>query len=560
MRGFRGKVAAAIPSQTMRRRFWESTLDGPIAEAALAGDEAAASARLAAEIDRWAAERPAPQGEVYLVGAGPGDPDLVTFRALRLMQKADVVLYDRLADERIMTLVRREAERIYVGKRPDDHELPQEEISALLVRLAREGKRVLRLKGGDPFLFGRGGEEIETLAAHGVPFQVCPGVTAAVGASAYAGIPLTHRDHAQACVFVTGHGKDGAIDLDWAALIKPRQTVAVYMGLRNLEPLTEAFIAHGADPDLPAAIVDNATRPNQRVVVATLGTLATAGRAAELKGPSIVIVGSVVSFARNSTGTRPPPRTAKRPRDDRPAARRREVRAVPRPRVGPKLALLSSQAFEGEVPATAFFDNLAPGNPRTACPEGRESAVMTSTTETTEIKPSGPHWIRAALVDNLPYVVIIVLGLVGISWTSFTVTPTASYWLVVTPVLALICIVAGWTHTASGERLEMVVTQALQWAAVLIAMYLLTVSDVQRSLNVNAIALMILTLLALGVFVSGLNMKAWRLCVTGAFLAVSVPTIAWLQDAALFLLILAVVLILLMLGIWWVRDRNRVDV
>lgn len=185
---------------------------------------------------------------------------------------------------------------------------------------------------------------------------------------------------------------------------------------------------------------------------------------------------------------------------------------------------------------------------------------MTSTTETTEIKPSGPHWIRAALVDNLPYVVIIVLGLVGISWTSFTVTPTASYWLVVTPVLALICIVAGWTHTASGERLEMVVTQALQWAAVLIAMYLLTVSDVQRSLNVNAIALMILTLLALGVFVSGLNMKAWRLCVTGAFLAVSVPTIAWLQDAALFLLILAVVLILLMLGIWWVRDRNRVDV
>ena len=265
--GFRGELAAAIPSQTMRRRFWEAALEGPIAEAALAGDEEAAKAHLSAEIERWAEAKPSPRGEVYLVGAGPGDPDLVTFRALRLMQKADVVLYDRLADARIMTLVRREAERIYVGKRPDNHELPQEEISALLVSLAQEGKRVLRLKGGDPFVFGRGGEEIETLAEHGVPFQVCPGVTAAIGASAYAGIPLTHRDHAQACVFVTGHGKDGRIDLDWTALIKPHQTVAIYMGLRNLEPLTEAFLAHGASPDLPAAVVDNATRPNQRVAV-----------------------------------------------------------------------------------------------------------------------------------------------------------------------------------------------------------------------------------------------------------------------------------------------------
>ena len=294
--GFRGQLAAAIPSQTMRRRFWESVLEGPIAEAALAGDEEAAKAHLSAEIERWAEARPSPRGEVYLVGAGPGDPDLVTFRALRLMQKADVVLYDRLADARIMTLVRREAERIYVGKRPDDHELPQEEISALLVRLAQEGKRVLRLKGGDPFLFGRGGEEIETLAEHGVPFQVCPGVTAAIGASAYAGIPLTHRDHAQACVFVTGHSKDGRIDLDWTALIQPRQTVAIYMGLRNLEPLTEAFLAHGASPDLPAAIVDNATRPNQRVEVATLATLAARARAADLKGPSIVILGTVVTL------------------------------------------------------------------------------------------------------------------------------------------------------------------------------------------------------------------------------------------------------------------------
>ena len=294
MSGYRERLAAVLPSQTLRRRFWETVLEGPIAEAALAGNEDAAKSHLRHEIERWASGDASPAGEVYLVGAGPGDPDLVTFRAFRLMQKADVVLYDRLTDERIMNLVRREAERVYVGKRPDNHELPQEEISALLVRLAKEGKRVLRLKGGDPFLFGRGGEEIETLAEHGVPFQVCPGVTAAIGASSYAGIPLTHRDHAQACVFVTGHGKDGRIALDWAALIQPRQTVAIYMGLRNLEPLTREFLAHGASPDLPAAVVDNATRPTQRVVVSTLGRLAA--DAAELRGPSIVILGTVVTL------------------------------------------------------------------------------------------------------------------------------------------------------------------------------------------------------------------------------------------------------------------------
>lgn len=296
MSAFRARVAAAIASPTMRRRFWEEALDGPIAEQALAGDEAGAGARLEAAIEEWATEPRSPQGEVYLVGAGPGDPDLLTFRALRLMQKADVVLYDRLTDEAVLNLVRREAERIYVGKRPDDHELPQEEISALLVKLANEGKRVLRLKGGDPFVFGRGGEEIETLAEHGVPFQVCPGVTAAIGASAYAGIPLTHRDHAQSCVFVTGHGKDGRLDLDWQTLIKPRQTVAIYMGLRNLEALTGGFVARGASADMPAALVDNATRASQRVVVGTLGTLAAKAREAGLRGPAVVIIGTVVSL------------------------------------------------------------------------------------------------------------------------------------------------------------------------------------------------------------------------------------------------------------------------
>ncbi len=297
MGGFRGAVAKAIASPVMRRRFWETVLEGPIAEQALSGDERAASDELARAIERAATEKAeAPRGEVYLVGAGPGDPDLLTFRALRLMQKADVVLYDRLTDAHVMNLVRREAERIYVGKQPEDHALPQGEISALLVKLAKEGKRVLRLKGGDPFMFGRGGEEIEALAAEGIPFQVCPGITAAVGAAAYAGIPLTHRDHAQACVFVTGHGKDGKIDLDWTALLQPRQTVAIYMGLRNVEALTHEFVVRGADPNLPAAIIDNATRTHQRVVVGTLATLSAKSHAAELSGPAIIIVGTVVTL------------------------------------------------------------------------------------------------------------------------------------------------------------------------------------------------------------------------------------------------------------------------
>ncbi|HEY1780486.1 MAG TPA: siroheme synthase CysG [Roseiarcus sp.] len=296
MGGFRGAVAKAIASPIMRRRFWETVLEGPIAERTLSGDHNAASAELGRAIACVAETAEAPRGEVYLVGAGPGDPDLLTFRALRLMQKADVVLYDRLTNPNVINLVRREAERIYVGKQPEDHELPQGDISALMVRLAKEGKRVLRLKGGDPFVFGRGGEEIEALAAEGIPFQVCPGITAAIGAAAYAGIPLTHREHAQACVFVTGHGKDGKIDLDWTALLQPRQTVAIYMGLRNVEALMREFIARGAAPDLPAAIIDNATRPDQRVVIGSLATLAAKAREAELTGPSIIIVGTVVTL------------------------------------------------------------------------------------------------------------------------------------------------------------------------------------------------------------------------------------------------------------------------
>jgi len=193
--------------------------------------------------------------------------------------------------------VRRDAERIYVGKLPKEHTMPQEEISQLLLRLAKEGKRVLRLKGGDPFVFGRGGEEIEPLAAAGIPFQVVPGITAASGCAAYAGIPLTHRDHAQTCVFVTGHAKEGRINLDWELLLQPRQTVVVYMGLESIAELTRQFIAKGAPPSLPVALIDNGTRPNQQVLTTTLDTIAEKTAKAGIKGPAILIIGSVVRLS-----------------------------------------------------------------------------------------------------------------------------------------------------------------------------------------------------------------------------------------------------------------------
>jgi uroporphyrin-III C-methyltransferase/precorrin-2 dehydrogenase/sirohydrochlorin ferrochelatase len=292
---YRKKVASSLGNFHQRRRFWERILEGPVVDLVLAGHQAEAVAEFDAQLD--AASRGAEyrqQGEVYLVGAGPGDPDLLTFKALRLMQRADVVLYDRLVGKSILSLVRRDAERIYVGKLPQEHTVPQPEISAMLLRLAQEGKRVLRLKGGDPFVFGRGGEEIELLAEAGIPFQVVPGITAASGCAAYAGIPLTHRDHAQACIFVTGHSKNGQVDVDWDLLLQPRQTVAVYMGLKHLADLTRAFIAKGAAPSLPVALIDNGTRPNQRVVIATLDTMAEKAEKAGVKGPAILIIGSVV--------------------------------------------------------------------------------------------------------------------------------------------------------------------------------------------------------------------------------------------------------------------------
>ncbi len=294
---FRDRVMARLKNPENRRRFWERTLDGPMASLVFAGDEQAAETLMERELEvAEAEERTGITGEVYLVGAGPGDPDLITFKALRLMQKADVVLYDRLLGDGILNLVRREAERIYVGKREGDHAVPQESISEMLVRLAKEGKRVLRLKGGDPFIFGRGGEEIERLAEERIPFQVVPGVTAAAGCAAYAGIPLTHRDHAQSCLFITAHGRDGVVELDWTQVLRPNQTIAVYMGLRLLPTLMQAFLEHGADPAMPVAVVEKGTRPDQRVITGTIGDIAGKVQAAGLQSPAMIIIGTVITL------------------------------------------------------------------------------------------------------------------------------------------------------------------------------------------------------------------------------------------------------------------------
>ncbi len=292
---FRADVLRTIKSVRQRRRFWERMIDGPAGDLFLAGDAESAEKHLTAALsDAGGGDADFTKGEVYLVGAGPGDPDLLTFRALRLMQRADVVLYDRLVGDGIIDLLRRDAERIYVGKLPHQHTMQQEEISQLMVDLAKQGKRVLRLKGGDPFIFGRGGEEIELLAENNIRFQVVPGITAASGATAYAGIPLTHRDYSQSCVFVTAHGREGVLGLDWEVLLRPAQTVAIYMGLSSLEFLSEQFVQRGADPNTPAAIIDNGTRANQRVAVGTISDLHEIAQRNEMTGPSMIVIGEVV--------------------------------------------------------------------------------------------------------------------------------------------------------------------------------------------------------------------------------------------------------------------------
>ena len=294
---YRDRIKAMVPDLTRRRRFWESMISGPVAEHLFSSQVEEADLLMENLLDEAAKEGDQPPvGEVYLVGTGPGDPDLLTFRALRLMQQADVVLYDRLIGEGILNLVRRDAERIYVGKLTNDHSVPQEEIGNMLIRLARQGKRVLRLKGGDPFVFGRGGEEIEALSENGVTFQVIPGVTAAVGCASYSGIPLTHRDHAQGCMFVTGHEKDGKLNLNWKSLIQPRQTVVVYMGLSSMAAITKGFISNGADPSTPAAVIENGTRAGQRVITGTLESLSEQTAVAGIKSPALIIIGGVVTL------------------------------------------------------------------------------------------------------------------------------------------------------------------------------------------------------------------------------------------------------------------------
>ena len=235
-------------------------------------------------------------GEVWLVGAGPGPVDLLTLRALRLIREADVVVYDRLVGPEILELAPAAAERIFVGKMRERHVMAQAELNALLVRLARAGRRVLRLKGGDPFIFGRGGEELEALAAAGVPFQVVPGITAALGCAACAGIPLTHRDHAHTLVFVTGHTREGAVELNWPVLTQPRQTVVVYMGIKALGSLCAQLIAHGRAPTTPAAVIENGTYMHQRIVSATLATLPERVPAHQLSGPALVVIGELVAL------------------------------------------------------------------------------------------------------------------------------------------------------------------------------------------------------------------------------------------------------------------------
>ncbi|MBD8122965.1 uroporphyrinogen-III C-methyltransferase [Pseudomonas lutea] len=290
---FRHQVKGLFPNVQQRRAFWEEVFQGPIADRQLAGQGAEAERLLQAKID---GDAPAATGEVYLVGAGPGDPDLLTFRALRLMQQADVVLYDRLVAPAILELCRRDADRVYVGKQRADHALPQDQINQQLVDLAKQGKRVVRLKGGDPFIFGRGGEEIEELAAHGIPFQVVPGITAASGCAAYAGIPLTHRDHAQSVRFVTGHLKNGTTDLPWKDLVSPSQTLVFYMGLIGLPIICDELIKHGRSADTPAALIQQGTTVHQRVFTGTLANLPQLVAEHEVHAPTLVIVGEVVTL------------------------------------------------------------------------------------------------------------------------------------------------------------------------------------------------------------------------------------------------------------------------
>ena len=291
---FRELVKQKLKTVTERRYFWEDVLDGDIAENVIQGDNQTAEQKFLSKLNSEDASQT--QGEVYLVGAGPGDPDLLTFRALRLMQKADVVVYDRLVSPEVLELVRRDAEKIYVGKAKSKHTVPQGDINELLAKEALAGNRVVRLKGGDPFIFGRGGEELETLIEKGVNFQVVPGITAASGAASYGGIPLTHREHAKSVVFATGHLQDNSINLNWQGLAQADQTIVFYMGLTGLPIICEQLVKHGLASTTPIAMVQSATTEKQKVVTGTLEDIQQKAEAADIKPPALIIVGSVVSL------------------------------------------------------------------------------------------------------------------------------------------------------------------------------------------------------------------------------------------------------------------------
>jgi uroporphyrin-III C-methyltransferase/precorrin-2 dehydrogenase/sirohydrochlorin ferrochelatase len=290
---FRRQVKQRFSTIDQRRLFWEETLDSPVAELVFAGKEEAAAQLLEQKLNQ---DKDYDRGEVYLVGAGPGDPDLLTFKALRLMQKADIVLYDRLVADEIVDLCRKDAERVYVGKARSNHSVPQGEINDLLVSYAQQGKKVVRLKGGDPFIFGRGGEEIEQLADLGIPFQVVPGITAASGCASYSGIPLTHRDHSQSVTFVTGHLKNNTTDLNWQKLVYADQTVVFYMGLTGLPIICQKLIEHGRDASTSIALVQQGTTRHHRVITGTLETIVDLVAEKKVKAPTLIIVGSVVDL------------------------------------------------------------------------------------------------------------------------------------------------------------------------------------------------------------------------------------------------------------------------
>jgi len=290
---YRGQVKEKFSLIKDRRAFWESVLSGNIAEKVFTGRIKEAKADLEQQL---ANAKPQKLGEVYLVGAGPGDPDLLTFKALRLMQQADVVLYDRLVSKAVMELVRRDAELVYVGKKAGGQSSRQSDINEQLVQLAKSGKRVCRLKGGDPFIFGRGGEEIETLSENDIPFQVVPGITAASGCSTYSGIPLTHRDYAQSCRFVTAHLKDGTCDLPWNELVAEQQTIVFYMALSGAKNISEKLIEHGMKRGMPIALIEKGTLPEQKIYISTLSELPQLISREKVGAPSLLIVGEVVKL------------------------------------------------------------------------------------------------------------------------------------------------------------------------------------------------------------------------------------------------------------------------